>query len=174
MTNISHNDEILYWALGQSSNSHLQYVILVRSGLLDQVLKSVHDGIGGHYYYCTEERVRNGFIAPGIRQTVTKHIQLCNVCNHKNSPINRKTAIFESYLSYSTFYFLGTGLHGTIAKNKSWKQTHSCCCGSFHQVVWGICNLWPKSKYSCFILVSRIFSRFGPPAVLHSDQGRNF
>ena len=29
---------------------------------------------------------------PGIRKTVTRHIQLCNVCNHKNSPTNRNTA----------------------------------------------------------------------------------
>ena len=31
-----------------------------------------------------------------------------------------------------------------------------------------------KASTVAVLLVCRIFSRFGPPAVLHSDQGRNF
>ena len=47
----------------------------------------MHSGVTHH-----EERVRKRFHWPGIRKTVTRHIQLCNVCNHKNSPTNRNTA----------------------------------------------------------------------------------
>ena len=32
----------------------------------------------------------------------------------------------------------------------------------------------PKASNVAKIFVARVFSRFGPPAVLHSDQGRNF
>ena len=88
------HDEILYRAPDHKSNSHLQHVILIPSALQDQVLKSLHDGpLGGHLGITrTEERVRKRFHWPGIRKTVTRHIQLCNVCNHKNSPTNRNTA----------------------------------------------------------------------------------
>jgi hypothetical protein len=57
-------------------------------------LKTLHDGpLGGHLGITrTEERVRKRFYSPGIRKSVTKHIQLCKVCNQKNSPINRNTA----------------------------------------------------------------------------------
>ena len=40
------------------------------------------------------------------------------------------------------------------------------------------CEVFPTTDQTAQtvaeILVSRVFSRFGPPAVLHSDQGRNF
>ena len=40
------------------------------------------------------------------------------------------------------------------------------------------CEAFPTRDQKAFtvasILVSRVFSRFGPPAFLHSDQGQNF
>ena len=45
-----------------------------------------------------------------------------------------------------------------------------------HVTKW--CELFPtkdeKAHAVALILVSTTFSRFGPPSVLHSDQGRNF
>lgn len=53
-------------------------------------------------------------------------------------------------------------------------KTHSSCCWPFYQMVQIInCNL-VKSQASCATSSQPYFSRFGPPAVLHSDQGRNF
>ena len=45
-----------------------------------------------------------------------------------------------------------------------------------HFTKWCEAFATPDQKASTVapLLVSRIFSRFGPPAVLHSDQGRNF
>ena len=85
------HDEILYRALGlgNRSNSHPQHVILIPSGLQAKILETLHDGpLGGHLGITrTEERVRKRFYWSGIRKTITKHIQLCKVCNHKNSPL---------------------------------------------------------------------------------------
>ena len=69
-------------------------ICMVLSGVQEQVLKSVHGGpLSGHLGITrTEERVRKRFHWPGIRKTVTRHIQLCNVCNRKNSPINKNAA----------------------------------------------------------------------------------
>jgi hypothetical protein len=89
------HDEILYRVLiGSSSSSHSQHVILIPSALQANILKTLHDGpLGGHLCIThTEERVRKRFYWPAIRKSVTKHIQLCKVCNQKNSPINRNTA----------------------------------------------------------------------------------
>ena len=54
----------------------------------------MHDGpLDGHLGIIrTEERVKKRFHWPGILKTVTKHIELCHVCNQKNSSINRNTA----------------------------------------------------------------------------------
>ena len=45
-----------------------------------------------------------------------------------------------------------------------------------HFTKWCEAFATPDQKASTVapLLVTRIFSRFGPPAVLHSDQGRNF
>jgi transposase InsO family protein len=45
-----------------------------------------------------------------------------------------------------------------------------------HFTKWCEAFATPDQKASTVapLLISRIFSRFGPPAVLHSDQGRNF
>ena len=40
------------------------------------------------------------------------------------------------------------------------------------------CEVFPTKDQTAHtvtdILVSRVFSRFGPPQIIHSDQGRNF
>ena len=80
--------------LGKSSNSYPQHVILIPSALQADVLKSLHDGpLGGHLGITrTEERVWARFHWPSIRKTVTRHIQLCKICNETNSPTNRHAA----------------------------------------------------------------------------------
>ena len=57
------HDEILYRALGSSSSSHPQHVILIPSALQANILKTLHDGpLGGHLGITrTEERVRKRF-----------------------------------------------------------------------------------------------------------------
>ena len=168
--------EILYRALGQGSSSHPQHVLLVPSGLQDQVLKSVHDGpLGGHLGITrTEERVRKRFHWPGIRKTVTKHIQLCNVCNHKNSPINRNTAPLGHISVSQPFTFWALDYMGPLPETSRGNKHILVVVDHFTK--WCEAFATPDQKASTVapLLVSRIFSRFGPPAVLHSDQGRNF
>ena len=65
------HDEILYRALGNRSKSHPEHVILIPSGLQAKIPKTLRVGpLGGH---------RKRFCWPGMRETITKHIQLCKV-----------------------------------------------------------------------------------------------
>ena len=170
------HDEILYRALGNRSNSHPQHVILIPSGLQAKILKTLHDGpLGGHLGITrTEERVRKRFYWPGIRKTITKHIQLCKVCNHKNSPLNSNPAPLGHITVSQPFTFWAMDYMGPLPE-KSRRNKHILVIVD-HFTKWCEAFATPDQKASTVapILVSRIFSRFGPPAVLHSDQGRNF
>ena len=170
------HDEILYRALGNRSNSHPQHVILIPSGLQAKILKTLHDGpLGGHLGITrTEERVRKQFYWPGIRKTITKHIQLCKVCNHKNSPLNSNPAPLGHITVSQPFTFWAMDYMGPLPET-SRRNKHILVIVD-HFTKWCEAFATPDQKASTVapILVSRIFSRFGPPAVLHSDQGRNF
>ena len=73
-----------------------------------------------------------------------------------------------TYLIWNTYYHYMGLLPETSCRNKHILvivDHFNKCCKAFAT---------PDQKTSTLILVSRIFSRFSPPAVLHSDQGQNF
>ena len=154
------HDEILYRALGNRSNFHPQHVILIPSGLQAKILKTPHDGpLGGHLGITRTEEPEN------------KHIQLCKVCNHKNSPLNSNPAPLGHITVSQPFTFWAMDYMGPLPETS---------CGNKHILVivdhftkWCEAFATPDQKDStvALILVSRIFSWFGTPAVLHSDQG---
>ncbi len=170
------HDEILYRALGKSSNSHPQHVILIPSALQADVLKSLHDRpLGGHLGITrTEERVRARFHWPGIRKTVTRHIQLCKICNEKNSPTNRNAAPLGHISVSQPFTFWAMDYMGPLPETSRGNKHILVVVDHFTK--WCEAFATPDQKASTVapLLVNRVFSRFGPPVVLHSDQGRNF
>ncbi len=163
-------------ALGKSSNSHPQYVLLIPSALQADVLKSLHDGpLGGHLGITrTEERVRARFHWPGIRKTVTRHIQLCKICNEKNSPTNRNAAPLGHISVSQPFTFWTMDYMGPLPETSRGNKHILVVVDHFTK--WCEAFATPDQKASTVapLLVNRVFSRFGPPVVLHSDQGRNF
>ena len=170
------HDNILYRALGKKGNSHPQNVLLIPPALHNQVMNSLHDGpLGGHLGITrTEERVTQRFYWPGIRKTVTKHIQLCQVCNHKNSPINRNTAPLGHISVSQPFTFWAMDYMGPLPETSRGNKHILVVVDHFTKWCEAFATTDQKASTVAPLLVSRIFSRFGPPAVLHSDQGRNF
>ena len=118
--------------------------------------------------------MRKRFYWPGIRKSVTKHIQLCKVCNQKNSPINRNTAPLGHTSVSQPFTFWAMDYMGPLPETGRGNKHILVVVDHFTK--WCEAFATPDQKASTVapLLVSRIFSRFGPPAVLHSDQGRNF
>ena len=86
----------------------------------------------------TEERVRELFYWPGIRKTITKHTQLCEVCNHKNSPLNSNPAPLGHITVSQPITFWAMDYMGPLPETSR-----------KNQVVRGICNPRSKSQHSC-------------------------
>ena len=108
--------------------------------------------IGGHLGITrTEEQVSQRFYWPGIRKTVTKHIQWCQVCNQKNSPINKNTAPLCHISVSQPFSFWAMDYMGPLsATSAMW------CDQAFDTTNQNASTVAP-------LLVSRIFARLAPP-----------
>ena len=102
-----------------------------------------------------------------------------NVKNHK-APLQSINGINEPFVFWAMDY-IGP-LPETARGNKHLLVVKLTCKNMKviifmnHSTKW--CEVFPtkdqKAHTVAHILVSRIFSRFGPPHVIHSDQGRNF
>ena len=125
--------------------------LLIPSALQDQVLKSLHVGpLGGHLGITrTEERVRKRFHWPGIRKTVTRHIQLCNVCNHKNSPTNRNTAPLGHISVSQPFTFWAMDYMGPLPETSRGNKHILVVVDHFTKWCEEFATPDQKSQYSC-------------------------
>ena len=146
---------------GQST-PYPNYVIVVPSAVRDTILKAVHDNpFAGHLGITrTEERVRKRFYWPAIRVDAEKYVKHCAVCAHHTSPVNHSR--FGQWITWDHCRRLATATSTYLSLLITLQN--------------GVRHLLPDQKASTVapLFISRIFSRFGPPAVLHSDQGRNF
>ena len=168
-------DGLLVRSIGDQS-PYPNYVIAVPTALRQTILQAVHDNpFAGHLGISrTEERVRKRFYWPGIRSDVENYVKKCTVCAHQTSPVNSNRAPIGNIAVGEPFTFWAMDYMGPLPET-----TH----GNKHILVvvdhftkWCEAFATPDQKASTVapLLISRIFSRFGPPAVLHSDQGRNF
>ena len=153
--------------------------IVVPKALETEILKGTHDSpFTGHLGVTrTLDRIRKRFFWPNMRKTVENYIRQCDTCAKRKAPAptaNNGTAPLQSLQVSEPFTFWALDYMGPLP------ETH---CGNKHILVlmdhftkW--CEAFPtpdqKASTIAKILVDRVFSRFGPPVVLHSDQGANF
>ena len=127
------------------------------------ILKTLHDGpLGGHLGITrTEERIRKRFYWPNIRKTVTELLQLCQVCNQKNTPPHGNPAPLGHISVSQPFTFWAMDYMGPLPET-SRRNKHILVVVD-HFTKW--CEAFPtpdqKASTVAPLLVSRIFSRFG-------------
>ena len=168
-------DDLLVRAIG-NRQTHPNHVIVVPECLKEEILHAVHDSpFAGHLGITrTEERIRKRFYWPGIRTSVEEHIRKCPECSKKTTPNQENRAPMGRIDVGEPFTFWAMDYMGplpeTIRGNK-----HVLVVVD-HFTKW--CEIIPtkdqKASTVAPLLINKIFSRFGPPVVLHSDQGRNF
>ena len=103
---------------------------------------------------------------------MAKHIQLCKVCNQNNSPLNNNLGPLGPISVSQPFTFWAVDYMGPLPETSRGNKHILVVVDHFTK--WCEAFATPDQKASTVapLLVNRIFSRFGPPAVLHSDQGQ--
>ena len=160
-----------------SDNGSLpEYAFVIPDNLIVSVLQGIHSTpFAGHLgIKRTLMRTRNRFFWPKMAAQIKDFVKGCETCaQNKTGPANNKAPL-QSIEVNEPFLFWAMDYMGplpeTVRGNKHLLVVMD------HFTKW--CEVFPtkdqKASTVAEILVNRVFSRFGPPTIIHSDQGRNF
>ena len=153
-----------------------QNIIVIPQALVNTVLCNLHSSPSGGHLGVTRtiSRARERFFWPQMQESVKDFIRKCPECSQtKDDPKLTKAPLKHIEVS-EPFVFWAMDYMGPI-KETARGNKHILVLMD-HFTKW--CEAFPtkdqKASTVARILVSSVFSRFGPPTVLHSDQGRNF
>ncbi|KAJ8337204.1 hypothetical protein SKAU_G00384240 [Synaphobranchus kaupii] len=169
-------DGLLYrrWEAPGRGSDILQ--LLVPRALRPDVLRLVHGSVGaGHFgNNKTLHRLRGKFHWPGCRHDVELHVQCCDSCTAQKGPSQRSRAPLQQHLVGAPMERVGVDVLGPFPVTDSGNR--------YILVAMDYFTKWPEAfaipdqsaATTAERLVEEMFTRFGAPAELHSDQGRNF
>ena len=168
-------DGILVRAIGQRK-SYPNYVIVLPQSLITTCVKAMHDSpFAGHMGVArTEERIRQRFYWPGIHNSVQTFIHNCHACAQRKIATHNNKAPTQHIEVGEPFTFWAIDYMGPLPETARGNRHILVMMDHFSK--W--CEAFPtkdqKASTVANILLHKVFSRFGPPTVLHSDQGANF
>ncbi|KAJ8353404.1 hypothetical protein SKAU_G00209710 [Synaphobranchus kaupii] len=169
-------DGLLYrrWQAPGRGSDILQ--LLVPRALRPDVLRLVHGSVGaGHFgNNKTLHRLRGKFHWPGCRHDVELHVHCCDSCTAQKGPSQRSRAPLQQHLVGAPMERVGVDVLGPFPVTDSGNR--------YILVAMDYFTKWPEAfaipdqsaATTAERLVEEMFTRFGAPAELHSDQGRNF
>ena len=158
-----------------SNSAFSNHAVVIPESIVPQILDGMHDNpSSGHLGSArTEERIRERFYWPNLRASVQMHIQQCMPCQRKSPPKPDK-APMKTIDVGEPFTFWALDYMGPMPEIT--RGNKHILVVMDHFTKW--CEAFPtkdqKASTVAALLVSKVFSRFGPPLVLHSDQGSNF
>ncbi|KAJ8351980.1 hypothetical protein SKAU_G00234560 [Synaphobranchus kaupii] len=150
--------------------------LLVPWVLCPDVLRLVHGSVGaGHFgNNKTLHRLRGKFHWPGCRHDVEVHVHCCDSCMAQKGPNQRSRAPLQQHLVGAPMERVGVDVLGPFPVTDSGNR--------YILVAMDYFTKWPEAfavpdqsaATTAERLVEEMFTHFGAPAELHSDQGRNF
>ncbi|KAJ8333601.1 hypothetical protein SKAU_G00416090 [Synaphobranchus kaupii] len=169
-------DGLLYrrWQAPGRGSDILQ--LLVPRALRPDVLRLVHGSVGaGHFgNNKTLHRLRGKFQWPGCRHNVELHVHCCDSCTAQKGPSQRSRAPLHQHLVGAPMERVGVDVLGPLPVTDSGNRYILVAMDYFTK--WPEAFAIPDQSAATMAerLVEKMFTRFGAPAELHSDQGRNF
>lgn len=153
-----------------------RYAVVVPQSLVQQVLSGVHDNpFMGHLGVTkTVDRLRHRFFWPHMRASVEKYIRECSACAQRKNPIHSNKAPTQTIDVGQPFTFWALDYMGPLPETARGNKHILVIMDHFTKWCEAVPTKDQKASTVAPILINKIFSRFGPPTVLHSDQGANF
>ena len=144
--------------------------------LYHKLLENIHSSpSGGHLGITrTNLRAKERFFWRRMDECIRRYIRNCFKCSQiKHDPTITKAPLKSIEVS-EPFLFWALDYMGPLPETAQGNRHILVLIDHFTK--W--CEVFPtkdqRASSVASVLVSRVFSRFGPPAVIHSDQGRNF
>ena len=151
-------------------------LLVLPQSLISNVMKNLHCSPSGGHMGVTRTvlRAKDRFFWPKMQETIQNFIRACPECSKSKPNTLQTRAPMQSISVSEPFVFWALDYMGPLRETS--KGNRHILVLMDHFTKW--CEAFPtkdqKASTVASILVSRVFSRFGPPTILHSDQGRNF
>ena len=159
-----------------SKQGFSRHRIVIPQKLIPQVLQGIHSNpAGGHLGITrTTFRAKERFFWPRMDESITTFITTCLECSQGKCNSKLTKAPLRPIQLSKPFLFWALDYMAPMPETA--QSNRHILVMMDHFTKW--CEAFPtqdqKASTVAKTLVSRVFSRFGPPTVLHSDQGRNF
>lgn len=141
-----------------------------------EVLNMIHNGSsGGHLgVNKTLDQIRRRYYWVNCREDVEEWIRKCAVCGASKSPALKTRGKMKQYISGAPFERIAIDVAGPFPKTNDGNKYILVAIDYFSK--WPEAYAIPNQEASTVakVLVDNMFTRFGVPLEIHSDQGRNF
>lgn len=169
-------DEILYkkWEAPNLKSSFLQ--LIVPRKRVKEILEEVHDSpSGGHFgVNKTLEKVRKRFYWATCKQDVEDWCRSCEICISKKGPIGKGKSPMQIYNVGNPFQRVQMDILGPLPTTSSGNRYLIVIVDCFTKWVEAFPLKNIRARTVAGIFVNQFISRYGVPAEIHTDQGRNF
>jgi len=122
----------------------------------------------------TIHRAREHFLWPKMRTSIINFIQQCVTCSQSKYQPHRGNAPLRPIQVSEPFVFWALDYMGPLKETATGNKHILVVMDHFTKWCKAFATKDQKAKTVARVLVSRLFSRFGPPTVIHSDQGKHF
>jgi len=153
-----------------------QWLIVAPLSRREGLLKEVHNGkTSGHLgIKRTMEKLRRRVYWVGLRQDVQEWCRTCQVCAAKKGPAQKTRAPLQLYQAGAPMERMAVDIAGPFPCTE--RGNKYICVAMDYFSKWPEAGALPNHEAETVaeFLVTQVFTRFGVPGELHSDQGREF
>ena len=153
-----------------------RYAYVVPEALVDSVLYGIHcSPFSGHLgIRRTLHRAKERFFWPKMSVQISDFVRSCQTCAKNKTDNHLRKAPLRSIEVSEPFVFWAMDYMGPLPETSRGNKHLLVVMDHFSK--WS--EVFPtkdqKARTVAEVLVSKVFTRFGPPEIIHSDQGSNF
>lgn len=162
------------WVNAKSGEAH--WLVVVPVSRREELLREMHEGkTSGHVgVKRTLEKLRQRVYWVGLRQDVREWCKTCRVCAARKGPAHKTRASLQLYQAGAPMERMAVDIAGPFPCTE--RGNKYLCVAMDYFTKWPeVCALPNhEAETVASFLVDQVFTRFGVPGELHSDQGREF
>lgn len=170
------SEGVLQRAWKEPATGEERWQVVVPKAFREAVLGACHGGAGtGHFGSSkTLRRLRQGFYWGQHRRDVEDFCRRCDECAAHKGPLDQSRAPLQQQASGAPMERVGVDIMGPFPETDSGNKYVLCAMDYFTK--WPEAYALPNQEAETVAdaLIEGMFSRFGAPEAIHSDQGRNF
>ena len=167
-------DGVLQRGWKEPATGEIRWQVVVPGALKETVLRAIH-GTPGHFGISkTLRRLRQGFYWGQHRRDVEDYCRRCDSCTARKGPTDRSHAQLQQFPTGGPMERVGVDVLGPFPRSERGNRYVLTVMDYFTK--WPEAYSLPDQEAETIVdaLVEGMFSRFGAPEVIHTDQGRNF